>query len=90
MLYVGFGLYLLNFAVGLGAQLFGLRLGIWHHVLYGFVFAGAVGAAITSWHIGMVVTLVALALFPKARPRTPWHPALAVVGLLGYLWTLLA
>ena len=37
-----------------------------------------------------LLTLAALALMPKTRPRTPWHPLLAVLGALGYLPALLS
>lgn len=75
--------------MGLGAQLGGLRFGVWHHVLYGVVFASAVVATLVAFHPALLVTLVALAAFPWARPRTPWHPLLAVVGLAGYAMVLL-
>lgn len=82
---VGLSLYAVNLAVGLAAQLWGIRFGRFHHVLYGTVFAAAIAAAILEFHPSLLVTLAALAAFPKARPRTSWHPALAVLGLLGYV-----
>jgi hypothetical protein len=89
MLLFGTALYLGNFAMGLLAQLGGRRFGIWHHVAYAIVFASAIGAAVLSWHPALLLTLAALAVFPKARPRTVWHPTLALLGLLGYLGALL-
>lgn len=85
MLYLGLGLYVANLMVGVVAQFGGMRFGIAHHVLYALVFGSAILATIVSFHPGLLVTLGALAVFPKARPGTFWHPALAVVGLLGYL-----
>jgi ABC-type uncharacterized transport system permease subunit len=85
---IGFTAYLLNFGVGLMAQLGGHRFGSWHHVLYAVVCVSSGLAAALAFHPALVVTLVALAAFPKARPRTILHPSLAVVGLLGYLVTL--
>ena len=82
---IGLGTYLLNFAVGLLAQFRRKRFGVWHHVLYAVVFAAAIGAAVFAFHPALLVTLLALAVFPKARPRTRLHPALAVLGLAGYL-----
>lgn len=89
MLYLGLGLYVLNLGVGLSAQL-GLRVGIWHHVLYALVFAGAIAASVLSFHPALLLTLAALAVMPKTRPGTSWHPLLALTGLLGYLGALLA
>lgn len=83
MLHLGLGLYLLNVAIGVAAQL-GLRFGVWHHVLYAAVLASAVAAAVFAFHPALLVTVGALALFPRARPRTPWHLALATIGLAGY------
>jgi hypothetical protein len=84
---LGLGAYALNVAVGLMAQFGGRSFGVWHHVLYAVVFATAILAIILAFHPALVVTLGALAAFPKARPRTPLHPTLAAVGLLGYLLT---
>lgn len=88
MLVVGLALYLVNCAAGLAAQLGLVRLGIWHHVMYAFVFAGAIAALVFAFHPALLVTVLALAVFPRARPRTPSHPALAVIGLAGYLFAL--
>jgi hypothetical protein len=85
---IGLGLYLVNCAVGAAAQFTRLTFGVWHHILYGVVFAAAIAAALFAFHPALLVTLAALTLFPKARPRTLVHPALAVVGLLGYVVTL--
>jgi hypothetical protein len=85
---IGFTAYLLNFGVGLMAQLGGRRFGSWHHVLYAVVCISSGLAALLAFHPALVVTLAALAAFPKARPRTVLHPTLAVIGLLGYLLTL--
>ena len=90
MLVVGLSLYLVNCAAGLAAQLGLVRLGVWHHVMYAVVFASAIAALVFAFHPALLVTALALALFPRARPRTPSHPALAVIGLGGYLFALLA
>jgi hypothetical protein len=82
---IGLTAYVLNVAIGLIAQ-FGRRgFGVMHHVLYAVVFGTAVLAAVLAFHPALVMTLVALAAFPKARPRTLLHPTLAAIGLLGYL-----
>lgn len=88
-LYLGLGLYALNLAIGLSAQL-GLRWGTWHHVLYALVFVGAIVAAVTSFHPALLLTLAALAVMPKTRPGSPWHPLVALLGLGGYIGALVA
>ena len=85
---IGVSLYLLNFAIGVAAQFTKLRFGVWHHILYGLVFITAIAAALFAFHPGLLLTLAALAAFPKARPRTLIHPVLAVIGLLGYVLVL--
>jgi hypothetical protein len=87
--FFGFSLYAANLVVGLIAQIWRVRFGSFHHLLYAIVFAGAAAAAITEFHPALLVTLAALAAMPKARPHTPWHPLLAVVGGLGYVPALL-
>ncbi|MEX1368641.1 MAG: hypothetical protein AB1Z98_36270 [Nannocystaceae bacterium] len=87
MLWPGLSLYVLNLGVGTAAQL-GLRFGVIHHVLYALVFAGAIAAAIWAFHPALLLTLAALTIMPKTRPGTPWHPAIAVLGLLGYVGAL--
>ena len=82
---VGLGTYLVNMVVGLLAQLRHKHFGVWHHVLYAVVFGAAIAATVFAFHPALLVTLVALAVFPKARPRTRLHPTLAVLGLAGYL-----
>jgi len=82
---VGLGTYLVNVAVGLLAQFRRKHFGVWHHVLYAVVFGTAIGATVFAFHPALLLTLGALALFPRARPRTRLHPLLAVVGLAGYL-----
>ena len=83
-------LYLLNCVVGVVAQVGVFGFGRWHHALYALVFVAAVAALLVEFHPGLCVTVVALAMFPRARPRTAWHPLLAVIGLLGHLVTLLS
>ena len=83
-------LYLVNCLVGVAAQFTGVGFGRWHHALYALVFASSVAALVVNFHPGLCVTVAALAMFPRARPRTPWHPLLAVIGLLGHVVTLLS
>lgn len=85
---VGFGLYLLNLGVGLAAQLRLARFGVWHHLLYFAVFASTAAALFFTREIGMILTVVCLSAFPRARPRTWIHPTLGVLGLVGYLLSL--
>lgn len=89
LLILGLSLYGLNCAAGLAAQLRLVRLGVSHHVLYFVVFATTAAAIVFAFHPALLVTAVTLAVFPRARPRTPWHPLLAAIGLLGYLLALL-
>jgi hypothetical protein len=82
---LAFALYLANAALGVVAQLGKRRFGIWHHLAYAAVFAAAIAATILEFHPGLLLTLGALVMFPRARPRTPWHTGLAAVGAVGYL-----
>ena len=77
-------MYAFNCGMGLMAQLRGRRYGIWHHVAYALVVASALAALVWAYHPALWLTVAALALFPKARPRTWPHPTLAVVGAIGY------
>lgn len=88
MLVFAFVCYLANVAMGLAAQFGGMRFGVWHHVLYAVVVVTTLAAGAFAFHPGVLLTVAVVLAFPKARPRTIWHPALAVVGLLGYLWAL--
>lgn len=90
LLHLAAGLYLLNCLVGLAAQLGGVGFGVWHHALYALVFFAAVAALLENFHVGLLVSVAALAAFPRARPRTAWHPTLAVIGLLGHVVALLS
>ncbi len=82
---LGFGLYLLNFVVGLAAQFRLRHFGIWHHWLYFAVFASTLAALAVTREWWLLLTIACLALFPKARPHTWLHPTLGVAGLVGYL-----
>jgi hypothetical protein len=85
---VGFVLYVGNLVVGAAAQTGRFHFGLAHHVLYFVVFAAAGLATLFSFHAGLLLTLGALALMPRARPGTWRHPALALVGLAGYTMAL--
>lgn len=89
MTMLALALYLGNATLGIVAQLGRRRFGIWHHLAYATVFAAAIAAAILEFHPGLLLTLAVLVVFPKARPRTPWHPGLAALGAVGYLVALL-
>jgi hypothetical protein len=78
-------LYLGNCGLGVLAQVTGRGFGWLHHAFYAAVFASAILATIWSFHVALLVTLAALTVFPRARPRTLVHPLLALVGALGYL-----
>lgn len=89
MLTVAVWFYLANVVLGVVAQFTGLRFGRWHHALYAAVFVTALLAAVLDFRPGLILTIAALAWFPKARPRTWLHPLLAMLGLVGYavaLW----
>ncbi len=85
ILHLAAGLYALNLAVGLVAQLKGVKFGVIHHGLYAVVFAGAIAAAVFEFRPALVLSLAALAGMPKARPHTWTHPTLAALGGLGYV-----
>lgn len=85
MLIVGSGIYLANVLLGLAAQFLGVHAGRWHHALYAVVFVSTCATAIVDFRPPLLLTLGALALFPKARPRTVLHPLLAGVGAVGYV-----
>lgn len=89
MTLLGLALFALNIAVGLVAWRGRVHFGRFHHVLYAAVFVAAAMAAIVEFHPGLVVTLVALAVLPAVPARSPLHPTLAVVGLVGYLAALI-
>lgn len=91
MLYLAAALYLVNCLVGLASQLLGVGFGGWHHALYGVVFAATVLALVVEgFPPGLWLVVGVLTVFPRARPRTLWHPLLAVLGLLGHGAVLLA
>ena len=71
--------------MGVAAQFTTARFGVFHHVLYAVVFVSAAAAAALEFHPALMITLIALAVFPRARPGTPWHPLLGVIGLVGYV-----
>lgn len=85
VLYVAASLYGLNMLVGLAAQFLHVRWGVWHHVLYALVCISAAVALIWSFQWGLIVTGIALAAFPWARPGRRLHPTLAIVGAGGYV-----
>lgn len=84
-LHLGAFLYASNLVVGLSAQVFRAHFGVAHHLLYALVFAAAIAATVFAFHPGLLLTLLALALMPKTKPRTAWHPRVAVLGAFGYV-----
>lgn len=90
MLFVGLSVFVLNVLVGVIARFAHMGFGLWHHVLYAVTFATTILATLAGVRFGLLVTLAALAVFPRARPSSPWHPALAAVGLGGYVLAVLA
>lgn len=92
-LWVGFGLYVSNLALGVGVQFRWVstkRFHWVHHALYGVVFVAAGAAALTSILAGsrwwaFLPTLLALGLLPRFRGGSGPHRNLALVGLLGYV-----
>lgn len=84
-LHLGAALYAINLAVGLSAQVFHANFGAAHHWLYGVVFAGAIAATLLAFHPALPVTILALAAMPLTKPGGAAHPAIAVVGALGYI-----
>lgn len=78
-----------NCALGLAAQLAHVRFGWVHHAAYALVFAAALAGLVFAFHPALLLVVAALAAFPRARPHTWQHPALAGVGALGYAlaWT---
>jgi hypothetical protein len=85
LLHLGAGLYASNLAVGVTAQVRGTHFGQLHHWLYAAVFGAAIAVALFAWHPALLLTLTALAALPTTKPRTIWHPTIAIVGALGYL-----
>jgi len=85
ILHVGAGLYASNLAVGLSAQVRGTHFGRLHHGLYALVFAAALAATIFAWHPALLLTLAALTAMPLTKPRSAWHPTVAILGALGYV-----
>lgn len=84
-LHLAAALYALNLGVGLSAQIFEAHFGAVHHRLYALVFAAAALAALLCFHWALLVTLACLAAMPLTKPGEPAHPAVAVVGALGYV-----
>lgn len=80
----GAALYAANLAVGLLAKVKGMKFGIAHHVLYGVVFVAAIVAAVFAFEWAILLTLGVLCVFPFAKPHKALHPALGVLGALGY------
>ncbi len=86
--WVGFSLYLFNIGVGVAAQLKVFRAPLFHHLLYFFVFLGAIAAFFSVFHPFQLLTVSALLYMPRTKPPSKRHIFAAVVGLFGYLGTL--
>jgi hypothetical protein len=86
-----FGLYCVNLAVGVAAQLRLYHFGRAHHVLYFVVCVSAGAALVTRWHPAMLLTVLALACIPTTKPRSKHgsglHVVFALVGFLGYSYS---
>jgi sterol desaturase/sphingolipid hydroxylase (fatty acid hydroxylase superfamily) len=96
-LWIGFGLYLSNLALGVGVQFRWVstkRFHWVHHALYGVVFVAAGAATLTAilagsrWWV-FLPTLLALGLLPRFRGGSLPHRNLALVGLCGYVLALI-
>ena len=95
-LWIGFGLYVSNLALGVGVQFRWVstkRFHWVHHALYGLVFVAAGAAALTAILAGsrwwaLAPTLLALGLLPRFRGGSRPHRNLALLGLLGYVLAL--
>ena len=96
-LWLGFGLYVSNLALGVGVQyriVSTKRIHWVHHALYGVVFVAAGAAALagllggTRWW-PLALTLLALGTLPRFRGGSRPHRNLALIGLLGYVFALL-
>lgn len=85
LLHLGALFYAANLLVGASAQWGGRRWGALHHVLYALVFVSALGAALTTLHPALGVTLTALVLLPFTRGGSLGHPLVAAAGSAGYL-----
>jgi hypothetical protein len=86
-------LYGLNVLLGVASYLrwpYATHLHGLHHLLYGLSFALAVPALAQALVLGspqapgLVIVVLALALFPKARGGSRRHLYLALLGLTGY------
>jgi len=86
---LGLCLYGVNLCVGLAARFGGARFGVWHHILYALVVTSTLAASVLDFRPGLLLTVIALAAIPRPPARSPWHPALALLGLAGYLLALL-
>jgi hypothetical protein len=84
-LHLGAALYVINLAVGVSAQVFHAKFGVVHHWLYAVVLAGAIAATVLAFHPALPVTILALVIMPSTKPGGALHPAVAVVGALGYI-----
>jgi hypothetical protein len=84
-LHLGATSYAINLAVGLAAQLLRANFGVFHHWLYAVVFAAAITATVFAFHPALLVTIAALTAMPLTKPKTAWHPSVALVGALGYV-----
>ena len=96
-LWIGFGLYVSNLALGVGVQFRWVstkRFHWVHHTLYGVVFVAAGAATLAASLAGsrwwaFLPTLVALGLLPRFRGGSRPHRNLALVGLIGYVLALI-
>ena len=92
LLWVGFGLYVSNLALGVAVQwryVSTKRFHWVHHALYGVVFVAA-GAAVLAGALAgsrwwpLAFTVGALAVLPRYRGGSVPHRNLAALGFVGY------
>jgi len=89
VLYCAMGLYAANLIVGVVAFFGRISFGRFHHYLYFAVFVLAGLAAVLRFSPPLLITLICLAVLPRFSPRGWKHPTAAVLGMSGYVISLL-
>ena len=86
---LGFGTYVCSVVLGVIAWRTRIHLGIWHHIAYAAAIVGTGIALISSLHVFLFVPAACLVLMPIYRGRSTPHKLIGLVGLAGYIVTLL-